>query len=277
MRNIIEKYLHLALPILATTLAIVSAYAERPLIEQGRAAINRGDSDAAIAILEKAVAQDPNSAEAHFCLFEAYGSKAQEVGMLRAAKYGPKAKAEGEKAVALNPKHAEARLGLVQVYMMTPGFMGGSANKALEQAKEIKAIDPVLGHRAYAFIYSQQKKPEQAKKEYLDAIRERPDSAKARSYFGTYLAKIENYSAAFPEFETALKLDANYMPPLYHLGRVAALANTNLARGEEALKRYLAYSPKENEPTLANANYQLGAVYEKEGKKWKRSRATRRR
>ena len=52
-------------------LALLAAFAAMPLfaqpalIEQGRAVINRGDSDAAIEILEKAVAQVPKSTEAH--------------------------------------------------------------------------------------------------------------------------------------------------------------------------------------------------------------------
>ena len=92
--------------------------------------------------------------------------------MFRAAKCGPRAKAECEKAVALDPKYVEARFGLVQFYTAAPGIMGGSYEKAFEQAKEIKAIDPIAGHRAYAFIYTQQKKLELAKKEYADAIRE---------------------------------------------------------------------------------------------------------
>ena len=57
------------------------------------------------------------------------------------------------------------------------------------------------------------------------------------------------------------------MPALYHLGRAASLANTNLARGEEALKQYVAYTPTEGEPTPASAHAILGAVYEKQGKK----------
>jgi len=68
--------------------------------------------------------------------------------------------------------------------------------------------------------------------------------------------------------ERALKLDATYMPPLYHIGRIASVANANLPRGEETLRKYLSgYTPKENEPTIANAHYWLGAVLEKEGKK----------
>src|SRR5262245_12099074 len=237
-------------------LAILTAFAAAPLfaqptpIEQARAAINRGHRDAAIEILEKAVAQAPKSAEAHYVLGSAYGLKVQEGGMMAAARYASKIKDEFEKAVALDPKYVEARYGLVQVYAAAPGIMGGSYDKAFAQAKEIKAIDPVAGHRAYAFIYSQHKKLDLANREYADAIREDPTSAKAHGYFGQYLANVEkNYTAAFTELEAALKLDPNYMPALYHLGRVASLANMNLARGEEALKQYLAYTPKENEPT----------------------------
>jgi tetratricopeptide (TPR) repeat protein len=255
-------------------LALIAAFAagpassQTPLIEQGKSAISRGDSEVAVDILEKAVAQSPESAEAHFYLARAYGNKVQEAGMFGAAKYASKLTAEFEKAVALNPKYVEARFGLVQVYAGAPGIMGGSYDKALEQAKEIKAIDPIFGHRAYSFIYSQQKKPDLAKKEYLDAIAEQPNSPKAHSYLGLYLVNVEkDYTAAVAEFETALRLDPNYMPASYHLGRTAALANANLARGEERLKKYLAYVPKETEPTLASAHYYLGAIYEKEGKK----------
>jgi tetratricopeptide (TPR) repeat protein len=261
------RHMRLSLAILAS-LAGVSLCAQTALIEQGRDAISRGDSDAAIGIMEKAVAQSPESADAHFYLASAYASKVQESGMFGAAKYASKVKDQFEKAVALNPKYVEARFGLVQFYAGAPGIMGGSYDKALEQAREIKAIDPIVGHRAYAFIYSQQKKPDLAKKEYVDAIRGQPDSPKAHSYFGQYLVNAEkNFAAAFAEFETALKLDPSYMAAFYHLGRTASLANTNLARGEEALRKYVAYTPKENEPALANAHYFLGAVYESEGKK----------
>lgn len=249
-------------------LAAVSMSAQTAPIQQATTALSRGDNDTAIAILEKVVAQDPNNAEAHFYLSTAYGSKGQQLGIFHGLKYVPKAKAECEKTVALNPKHVDAHFGLVEFYALAPKLMGGSYDKAFEQAKEIKAIDPVVGHRAYAFIYLQQKKPDLANKEYTEAIREQPTSAKAYTYFGQFLENVEkNYPGATAEFEMALKVDANHIPALYHLGKTAALANANLPRGEEALKKYLTYTPKPGEPPLAIAYYFLGAVYEKEGKK----------
>jgi len=249
-------------------LAAVSLFGQTTLVEQGRAAIGRGDGDAAIEILEKAVAQSPNNAEAHYYLGSAYGTKVQAAGMLAAAKYASRITEEFEKAVALDPRLIDAHFGLVQVYTNAPGIMGGSYEKAFEHAKAIKAIDPIVGHRAYASIYVQQKKLDLAEKEYQDAVRENPASPKAHAYLGQFHANTDkNYPAAFAELEAAVKLDAAYMPAWYHLGRTASIANTNLARGEEALKKYVAYSPKENEPTLANAHYYLGDLYEKQGKK----------
>ena len=249
-------------------LAVVSVSAQTELIQQATTAMSHGDNDTAITILEKATAQDPNSADAHFYLSTAYGSKGQQLGMLHGLKFVPKAKAECEKAVALNPKHVDARFGLVEFYAAAPRLVGGWYQKAFEQAKEIRAIDPVVGHRAFAFIYLQQKKLDLAKKEYTEAIREQPNSAKAYTYFGQFLENVEkNYPDATAQFEMALKVDPNHIPALYHLGKTAALANANLPRGEEALRKYLTYTPKPSEPPLSIAYYFLGVVYEKEGKK----------
>ena len=248
--------------------AAVSLSAQTPLIDKGRAALIGNDVDAAVSALEKAVEQSPNSAEAHYWLGSAYGTKAQQSGMFSAAMMAGKVKEQFEKAVALNPKYVEARIGLVEFYAIAPGFMGGDFDKALAQAAEIKKLDPLQAHRAYAVIYGAQKKPELARKEYLDAVQEQPGSTKAHQFLGQYLANTDkNYKAAFDEFEAAIKLDAAYMPAWYWLGRTAGVSGTNLPRGEEALKKYLGYTPKEGEPPRANTHYWLGMIYEKQGRK----------
>ena len=138
MSSHLARMLFLALAA-ATMFTVSSASADSPLIDQGRAALTRGDADAAIVLLEKAVAQAPKNAEAHYALANAYGAKAQEGGMLGGAKFGGKALAEDEKAVALDPKYVEPRYSLVQMYASAPAMMGGSTEKALEQAKETSA------------------------------------------------------------------------------------------------------------------------------------------
>ena len=51
------------------------------------------------------------------------------------------------------------------------------------------------------------------------------------------------------------------------LGQHAALSESNYARGEEAVRKYLGYKPAHDEPALARAWYWLGMIQEKEGKK----------
>jgi Flp pilus assembly protein TadD len=55
-----------------------------------------------------------------------------------------------------------------------------------------------------------------------------------------------------------------------------ALSASNFARGEEALKKYLKYQPKDNEPELANVHYDLGQIYENQGRKAEARQATKR-
>src|SRR5205809_5896957 len=116
---------------------------------------------------------------------------------------------------------------------------------------EIRKRDAVMGHRAYARVYSRQKKTDLARKEIIDAVREDPKSARAHVALGTFYAGDEkNYQAAFDEIESAIRLDPAHMPAWYRLGQIAVASSSNLQRGEEALRKYLAYRPKEGEPPL---------------------------
>lgn len=228
----------------------------------------RHDDDAATKFFEKAVAQYPKSSEAHLWLGNAYGSQAQKAGMFGMASLAMKTKSEFEKAVELDANNLDARFGLVQFYAMAPGFIGGSFDKAAEQAAQIKKRDLGRGHRAYAFVYAAQKKQDLARKEYVDWIREQPNSPQAHIAYGSYLISVDkNFAGAASEFETAIKADASYMPGWFFLGRAIAGGSTNFGRGEEALRKYLAYTPKADEPSLARAHYWLGTIQEKSGRK----------
>jgi Tfp pilus assembly protein PilF len=247
-----------ALPLLAQTSL---------LIDQGRAAMARNDAAAAATLFEKAVAQNPKSAEAHYLLGTAYGSQAQKASIFGQASLAGKTKYEFEKAVELDPNLVEARYGLVEYYTMAPGFIGGSFDKAFAQAAEIKKHDPLMAHRAAAFVYTHQKKTDEARNEYLAEVREFPKSARAHIDLGVSYIIEKNYKAAAEEFENAVKVDPAYMPGYFRVGQGAALTSSNYAHGEEALRKYLAYTPKANEPSHARAHYWLGQIFEKQGKK----------
>jgi len=238
------------------------------LVKRGLDAITRGEPEKAVEYFEKAVALKPNNADYHYRLANAQLQAGMRAGMFEGMSMLPKAKAELERAIQLDPNLIAARFALLEVYVSAPAIAGGSESAALEQATEIRKRDAIEGHRAFARIHTAAQKPDLARKEYDDMVREQPASARAHYLFGVYLMLTEkNYKPASEELESAVRLDPSYMPAYFQIGHVAALAANNFARGEETLKKYLAYRPKDEEPSVARAYYWLGGIYEKQGKK----------
>jgi tetratricopeptide (TPR) repeat protein len=243
-----------------------SAATDADNIAAGRAALDRGDVDQAIAQFEHAVAVRPNDAPAHYYLGLAYGKKAQKAGMFGLSSVG-KARDEWVRALAIDPGYFNARLRLIEFYTMAPSLAGGSEEKALEQAAEAKKRDALEGHRAYGRVYTLQKKFDLATKEMVEAVREQPKSAKTHFYLGNALLNQKDWKGSLHEYDMALSLDPAFMPPYFRIAQNAAQSESNYARGEEAIRKYLKYKPAEDEPALASAWYWLGMIQEKQGKK----------
>lgn len=238
------------------------------LYQLGREAIAHGDADKAIEYFEKAVALKPNDARNHYQLAGAYGQSAATAGMFKRISIAGKAKGEFQRAIEVDPNFLPARMALVEFNLSAPALMGGSVEAAIEQATEIRKRDAIEGHRAFARIDVAAKKLDLARNEYVAMLKEQPSSGRAHYFYGAYLMLTEkNYKAASDELESVVKLDSADMPAYFQIGHLTALSGANLARGEEALRKYLAYRPKEDEPSIARAYFWLGGIYEKQGRK----------
>lgn len=75
-----------------------------------------------------------------------------------------------EKAIALNPRHIDARKALIEVYIQLPGIVGGSERKANHYAEELLAISPVEGFMAKGRIETFFKRYAAAEIQYKKAI-----------------------------------------------------------------------------------------------------------
>lgn len=256
----------------AAALLSTPLHAQQPndaasLFNQGKAALQQNAPEKAASLLEQAVAKAGNVSEYHYWLGQAYGMQAQRASLFGQASLAKKTKAEFDRAVELDPNNLEARQGLVDYYLIAPGLLGGSNDKALEQATEIRKRDSFAGHRAFARIYLHEKQLDQARTELVAAVREQPNLPKTHYTLGTFYITEKNYKASLEEMDAALKLDPNYMPAVFQIGHLSVLTSSNFVRGEEALRRYLAYKPLTTEPPLGRAHYWLGGIYEKQGKK----------
>src|SRR5262249_44025591 len=106
----------------------------RALYYLGRTLMAQNEAEKAADWLEKAVLLDPASAEKHLWLGRAWGSVAQNASFLKQASLAPKIRKEFEKAVELDPGSADAHFSLIEYYINAPGIMGGSLEKARDEA-----------------------------------------------------------------------------------------------------------------------------------------------
>ena len=126
----------------------------------GRIYLEAGDADNAVDHCKKAVEMRAAVAEHHFCLGRSYGEKARSAPFWTQAILAPKIRRAFESAVALNPNHRLARVGLTHFYMRAPAIMGGSLSKAETQAEHLIRLNDPRGAELMDKIRQRQdKKP----------------------------------------------------------------------------------------------------------------------
>lgn len=268
----------------------------------GRIDFNHSDYDAAIKWLELAVEVEQNNALYHLWLGRACGRKAMRASVLKKPGLAKRAQGEFEHAVRLDPNNLEARSDLMEYYLQAPGIMGGSLDKARQQAQEIKNRSAFDGHRAQARIHEDQKELAPAEAEYRAAIKNFPDSLRAyfqlNSFYlrqkkydqavalanemiekfparrkenyvqlGLVYLQMQQYDLALASMEKSIALDPEYWNGYLQIGRLGAVSGQHLARAEAALKMFIKNNPQGDNVPLAWAHVRLGMVYEHQKKK----------
>jgi tetratricopeptide (TPR) repeat protein len=233
----------------------------------GRIAFSKEEVETAVASFEKAVSLSPRTSDYHFWLGRAYGQQAMQASLFSKGSLAKKVQHEFETAVQLDPRNTDARMGLIDFYLLAPGIMGGSDEKAQAQVDAIRRYAPMDGYNAAARIYRQNKKPDLAEQEYRAAVKAFPNELKPRFWLASFLRGSKKYDLAFAEYENAMRMEPQSKVAQYGYGRTAAESGKNLDRGIEYLRGYLGYQPKEDEPQAVNAYFWLGTAFEKKGDK----------
>jgi len=229
------------------------------------------DLDAAEEQLEKAVELADRNAEYHFVLGNLYGAQAQAASIFSKMSYAGKVKTEFLRSVELAPAAIRYRYALLEFYLQAPGIIGGSVDKAREQAHELLKREPYDGHLALARIATYEKDPAKAEEEYRNAARQNPSRWQAyhrlgylllgqkrvdeailqfREYtrvapgdanswdsLGEGLFEKGDFAAAIESFTKATSVTPTWASPVYH----AARCYDRLGKTEDALRQYRKY------------------------------------
>lgn len=202
--------------------------------------------------IDKALELNNTDARFHFLRGQILGVTASHANIFKQGILAPKIKNEFLRAAELDPSMVEAHIGLYNYYLMAPGIMGGSEEKALEQANEVVKLNSVQGHlllanyhqhkkdftaaeseykmaiisdpkktagyKALGYFYTTQKKFDDAIVQFKKYIELDPKNPDAHDSYGDALFAEEKYDEAIEEYNTALWLDKNFSSSIYQLG-----------------------------------------------------------
>ncbi|HEY6064888.1 MAG TPA: tetratricopeptide repeat protein, partial [Thermoanaerobaculia bacterium] len=231
----------------------------------GRIAIRTLDLDLAVEWLERAVTANPAVSERHHWLGRAYGQKALRSNVIKQAVLARKVRQEFEEAVRLDPANLDARYDLEEFYLVAPGFMGGSMEKAEGEAREIRSRDAMAGYEAWGRIYSQKNDGARAEAEFRRAIAEFPKEPEPYYWLANHFQRQKETARAMDVLESLLKANPEAPGAYYGIARLALASGERLDRAEECLKIYLTKQPGKDDPAPAWAHFRLGGIYEKKG------------
>jgi tetratricopeptide (TPR) repeat protein len=235
----------------------------------GRIYAAQGKSGEAVDWFEKAVKVNDKSALHHLQLGNALATEAQKANKLRQPFLARRLKTEFELAVVCDPKLADAHEALMEFYLQAPGIVGGSFDKAKEQAQIIATLSAYDGHVAMASIARHERDVAGEQRELEAALAAAPDTANAWYQLELFYQNQLKWPQAFELLDRAIKeRPAADLVQHFYYGRAAALSGENLERGERELKQWLAMAAP-SAPTVSQSagHWRLGMIYEKQGKK----------
>jgi tetratricopeptide (TPR) repeat protein len=226
-----------------------------------------GRWDEAVSAGEKAVALAPGNSAYHMWLGRMYGEKADHSSFVTAAGMVKKIRAEFERAVALDATNVDARSDLAEFYLEAPGFMGGSKDKARQQADALANQDAAAAHWLDARIAEKDKRTFEAEHEYKAAI----ESSGYQARYWLNLASFYKRQQRYNDMEAAISsaVNSDRKKPANYVDAATLLvgAGRNFIGAAQLIRKYLTGGTTTEEAPAFKAHYVLGEILEKQGDK----------
>ncbi|MBA3295868.1 MAG: tetratricopeptide repeat protein [Acidobacteria bacterium] len=262
-----------------------------------------GDAAAALAHAERAVRAAPTNAGYQWALALVYGEQAERAGVLKQIGLARKFKTITETVLRLEPNHVEARFGMLIFYFKAPGVVGGDKNKAHAAAEAVGRIDRAKGylaqarlaqeaqqgdrlhdlykkcveanpreyecHTALMNIYANQnpRNPAAVEVHAREAIRIEPDRTPGYSGLVRSLVAQKRWNDLDATLAEAEKKVPDDLSPFYSAASALHNDGQDLPRAERYLRKYMTTEREAGRVTHAAAQWRLGLVLERQGRK----------
>lgn len=227
-----------------------------------------GRSKDAVEWYERAITVNDKVAVHHLWLANALGDQAKHTSKIKLPLLARRVKSEFEQASKLDPSSIDARHGLIEFYSQAPGVMGGSMDKAKEQAAEIGKLNAMRGHVEVGTLFERDKDIAGAEREFTAAVTTAPDSNVAYNRLAAFYARQKKFTDAVAVYDRLLKIKPDAIGARLNIAWNLAQAGKETDRAEREAKEWLANQPKDaSVATQSFARYVLGRVYDQQGKR----------
>jgi tetratricopeptide (TPR) repeat protein len=227
---------------------------------------------------EEAIDLDENVSKYHILRGQILGQKAMTANVLSQGIMAPKIKNAFLRASELDPSNVEARQALYNYYVMAPGIMGGSNEKALEQANAVVKLDPFRGYmllanfanrvkkdtveaelqikkaiqaepergggyKSLGYLYMRQGKFSEAYAQMQKYIEVEPKNPDSHDSYGDVLKEEKKYERAIEKYLYALSVDKNFGASIYSLAECYEFKGLK-QKAKETFQWFLSVEPQ---------------------------------
>jgi len=220
--------------------------------------------DNALRMAEKSAALAPGNSNYHLWLGRAAGRKAESANPFAAWGLARKVRAEFERAVELDGNNFPARNDLAEYYMEAPGFLGGDKKKAREQADAVAKQDPALASYIYARLAEKQGSA-QAEQEYKKAISKSGNMSRywiELAYYYRRAGRVADMEAAITQAAQGARQGS---APEYDGAYLLLRTNRNPTAAIQMLRRSVSDNASSEDAPAFRVHYMLGELLEKQG------------
>lgn len=212
---------------------------------------------------EQAVTLDPGNSNYHLWLGRALGETADRASFLSAYNLAKRARSEFEQAVQLEPRNAEALADLGEFYSSAPGVVGGGMDKAASIASQLDRVDPARAHELRGAMARENKDYETAERELKQAIAASAHPAFQWMRLASFYRKTKRWTDMENAVQSGLAAaqhDSHAGVALFNGASVLIKANRNPSLAIKLLEAYLASSTATEEGPAFTARVWLARL-----------------
>jgi len=214
--------------------------------------------------IDEAIDLNEHVSKYHIARGNILGLQTMNANPVSQAFLAPKVKNAYLRGSELDPNNIEARQALYNYYVMAPGIMGGSEEKAFEQANAIVKLNPFRGYMMLANFHMRVNKDTiEAEKQIKKAISAEPERGDGYKQLGYHYLNRKRFQDAYIQMQKFIDAEPKNPDSYDSYGDVFKAEK----KYDQAIEKY--HRALSVDKTFSASIYSLAECYELKGQRQK--------